>query len=68
MADILDFPAVAYTGSNGFVGRIRKAWADYLLYSRTVAELQSLTNRELHDLGLSRFAIRQVARDSVYGL
>lgn len=68
MTDILNFPAAANGASNGLLARFQKAWADYKLYSRTVAELQLLSNRELQDLGLSRFAIRQVARDSVYGL
>lgn len=67
MADILNYPVSLETRSNGLVARLQKAWADYVLYSRTVAELQSLSNRELQDLGLSRHTIREVARDSVYG-
>lgn len=51
----------------GFVARSRKALADYRLYRKTLAELQTLTERELQDLGLSRFSIREVAYDSVYG-
>jgi len=53
---------------NGFFGRIGKAIADYRLYRATVNELEQLNNRELRDLGLSRFAIKQVAYESVYGL
>lgn len=51
----------------GIFARISGAIADYKLYRRTLAELEGLTNRELRDLGLSRFSIRQVAYDSVYG-
>ncbi len=51
----------------GFAARVRKALADYQLYRSTIAELEGLNNRELRDLGLSRFSIRQVAYDSVYG-
>ena len=47
--------------------RLRKAVTDYRLYRQTVAELGALNDRELGDLGISRFAIRQVAHDSVYG-
>ena len=54
-------------GGLGWLGRVRRAFADYQLYRQTRDELESLSARELHDLGLSRFAIRQVAYDSVYG-
>jgi len=54
--------------NSGFFGRIGKAIADYRLYRSTVNELEQLNSRELRDLGLSRFAIKQVAYDSVYGL
>jgi len=59
--------APAYVESQGFFARLLKAVEDYRLYRRTLAELESLSNRELADLGLSRFAIKQVAYDSVYG-
>jgi uncharacterized protein YjiS (DUF1127 family) len=34
-------------------------------YSRTVSELQSLSNRELADLGIMRGDIARVAKDAV---
>jgi uncharacterized protein YjiS (DUF1127 family) len=37
------------------------------LYSRTVAELNTLTDRELADLGISRLSISDVAREAAYG-
>ena len=37
------------------------------IYERTVAELNSLTDRELNDLGISRFSIPELARESAYG-
>ena len=52
---------------NGLFARARKALADYRLFRRTLGELDSMTNRELRDLGLSRYSIRQVAHESVYG-
>jgi uncharacterized protein YjiS (DUF1127 family) len=33
-------------------------------YNRTVSELQSLTNRELADLGIARSDIMRVAREA----
>ena len=38
--------------------------ATWKRYSRTVSELQSLTNRELADLGIARTDIQRVARDA----
>lgn len=52
---------------DGLVARLRKAVADYKLYRRTLAELQGMTSRELRDLGISSYSIRQVAFESVYG-
>jgi uncharacterized protein YjiS (DUF1127 family) len=36
-------------------------------YVRTVAELNALTDRELTDLGISRIAIADIAREAAYG-
>lgn len=51
----------------GFVERLVKAFADYREYSRTYNELNSLSDRELQDLGISRVSIRDVAYGAVYG-
>jgi uncharacterized protein YjiS (DUF1127 family) len=37
------------------------------VYARTVAELNSLTDRELSDLGISRLGIAEIAREAAYG-
>lgn len=37
------------------------------VYTRTVAELNSLTDRELADLGISRLSITDIAREAAYG-
>ena len=54
-------------GGAGWLARARKALADRRAYLRTLDELSALTDRELADLGIARFAIRDVARASVYG-
>ena len=36
------------------------------LYTRTLDELNALTDRELADLGLSRAAVAEVAREAAY--
>jgi len=55
-------------GANaGFFARLNKRLADYRLYLRTLNELRSLDDRDLTDLGLSRFGLKAVAWESVYG-
>lgn len=39
--------------------------ASWKRYSRTVSELQSLSNRELADLGIARTDINRIAKDAV---
>jgi uncharacterized protein YjiS (DUF1127 family) len=39
--------------------------ATWKRYSRTVSELQALSNRELADLGIARTDISRIARDAV---
>lgn len=53
--------------NQGFIARMRKSYADHRMYRRTLDELQGLSDRELTDLNLSRFSLRQVAYESVYG-
>lgn len=44
-----------------------EAAAKRAAFRRTVAQLSSLSDRELDDLGLTRWEIDQVAHRSVYG-
>lgn len=57
-------PAAA---AQGWLARARKALADRSLYTRTLAELRGLTDRELNDLGILRYDIERIARESTYG-
>ena len=58
----------------GFVDRLMVA-KDMVLaainqrrvYTRTVTELNSLSDRELADLGISRLGIADIAREAAYG-
>ncbi|WP_407525337.1 DUF1127 domain-containing protein [Methylobacterium oryzisoli] len=45
-----------------FVSLILSKLRSYLRYRETVLELSRLTDRELEDLGISRYDIRGVAR------
>jgi uncharacterized protein YjiS (DUF1127 family) len=37
------------------------------IYTRTVAELNALSDRELGDLGISRLSIPEIAHEAAYG-
>lgn len=67
MANTTTFTLDFVQTENGLVARFRKMVADYRLYRQTLEELQSLSSRELADLGLSRASVRQIAREAVYG-
>jgi uncharacterized protein YjiS (DUF1127 family) len=62
-----DLGAHGVGGFGGWLAGVRQAFADYRRYRQTVEELNALSDRELADLDIARFAIRDVARDSVYG-
>jgi uncharacterized protein YjiS (DUF1127 family) len=47
-----------------FVTWVLSKVRNYLQYRETVAELSRLTDRELEDLGISRYEIETVARGS----
>ena len=47
--------------------RIATAYHQRRIYSRTLAELNALSDRELKDLGISRLAIPQLAQEAAYG-
>jgi len=54
---------------------VKDAFASFLdnvaktrMLRKTVRELDALSDRDLHDLGISRSAIKSVARQAVYGL
>ena len=70
---------MAYVNTNSIA---RKGFADRLaylkdvvltaitqrrVYTRTVAELNALTDRELTDLGISRLSVPEIAREAAYG-
>lgn len=44
---------------------LKTRYARWQRYSRTISELESLSNRDLADLGISRVDIRRLAREAV---
>ena len=51
---------------SGFIRDVVTSAVQYRLYRKTLAELQSLSDHELDDLGLTRATLRSVAYGSVY--
>lgn len=51
----------------GILKSIKVAIERRAVYARTVRELNSLSDRELADLGISRVSIRDVAAQAAYG-
>ncbi len=43
---------------------LKSRYATWKRYSRTVAELESLSNRDLADLGISRHDISRLAKEA----
>lgn len=52
---------------SGLLAQVKAMIARRAVYNQTVRELNVLTNRELADLGLSRYDIETVAREAAYG-
>lgn len=51
----------------GFFSDLSERSRQYRAYRTTLAELDSLSDRELSDLGISRMSVRSIARQSVFG-
>lgn len=57
----------AGTGIMGLIVRLQEARARRAVYRQTVAELSSLSNRELDDLGIHRSMITRIATEAAWG-
>jgi uncharacterized protein YjiS (DUF1127 family) len=51
----------------GFVASVKADLARRAIYAQTLKELQSLTDRELVDLGISPQSIHDIAAQAAYG-
>ena len=49
---------------DALLDRLQRRWDVYKTYRRTVEELELLSDRELNDVGISRYDIRAIARQS----
>lgn len=48
--------------------KMQNAFARYKVFCATRAELSSLSDRDLNDLGIPRSSIKQIAWEAAYGL
>lgn len=55
------------SGFSSLVASIREALARRKVYRQTLAELRSLSNRELSDLGMHRSMLTRIALEAAYG-
>ncbi|PYF08708.1 uncharacterized protein DUF1127 [Rhodobacter viridis] len=55
------------SGFSNLVASIREALARRKVYRQTLAELRSLSNRELSDLGMHRSMLTRIALEAAYG-
>lgn len=49
------------------IASLKTRFSAWLIYRRTVRELFALDRRELDDIGIAPWQIREIARRSVYG-
>lgn len=70
MAHAISTPTLGF----GLISRIRAAFEEFKAnraqraeFIATFNELNALTNRDLEDLGMNRYDLRDIARTHVYG-
>lgn len=59
-------PAAFFDRVSAAMSSFKQARLDQRMFRKTLAELRSLSDRELQDLGLSRSNLFEVAQQSVY--
>lgn len=55
------------SGFSNLLASIREGLARRKVYRQTLAELRSLSNRELSDLGMHRSMLTRIALEAAYG-
>lgn len=51
----------------GIFAKLKAAFQRRRLYLQTVEELNSLSDRDLRDLAISRYDVRRIAKEAAYG-
>ena len=52
---------------DGFAERLAASYLQWRLYHRTLSELRAIDTRELNDLGLDQYRLKETAWEAVYG-
>ena len=67
---VLDNVSIPNVNLFNFLGTYKKAldkkWDQYKMYRKTMKELAVLSDRELDDIGLSRYNIRSTIRETCF--
>jgi len=66
-SDVRLFGTSMFSNLAGLRSAIANRVDQHRIYSNTLRELESLSNRELNDLGLSRHTLKTIAREAAYG-
>ncbi|MGB1235744.1 MAG: DUF1127 domain-containing protein [Planktomarina sp.] len=66
MTEVQNTLGSVHVGVTGLFANLQDAFAKRRLYNQTLNELQNLNDRELDDLGLSRYNIKSVAYETAY--
>ena len=61
------YATYANSAEPGILARLQQALADYRAYRAVRDELDTLTDRDLADIGLSRLTVRDTARAAASG-
>ncbi len=63
----LNTPSAAYERNRqNFLGGLSRRISNYRTYRQTLGELQTLSDRELNDLGIHRSQLRSIAYRAAY--
>ncbi len=67
---VLDNVSIPNVNLFNFLGTYKKAldkkWNQYKIYKKTMKELSFISDRELEDIGLNRYNIRSLTRETCF--
>jgi uncharacterized protein YjiS (DUF1127 family) len=67
MAHAITLNDYAAPAATSLFARIARAISDYRIFRETLNELEALNDRELADVGITRYNVAAVARSAAYG-
>lgn len=68
MAILIQSPKISIAQNFGLaLEAMIERYRDHRMFRKTITELNALSDRELHDLGINRSGIKRLAIKAVYG-